>query len=179
MRIFTSLPRRPSSPSASCSINVPVVLILEKIYICKRRLSHILSEWRCHSSPESFQVMSYWFGDGSMHRRRSTTEGEESHMAKIIHFHRLVKAQGSQHLWPPQKQLWEKKKRIPPIFSGWCILPWMVFEPLWIINSQRQGDDVIASWERKLWVSRHMSSIFFWTSGLLCCHSCQHNSKHT
>lgn len=62
-------------------------------------------------------------------------------MAKIIHFHRLVKA--------PQKQLW-KKKMIPPIFSGWCILPWMVFEPLWIINSQRQGDDVIASWERKL-----------------------------
>lgn len=110
MRIFTSLPRRPSSPSAYCSINVPVVLILEKIYICERRLSHILSEWRCHSSPESFQVMSYWFGDGSMHRRRSTTEGEESHMAKIIHFHRLVKAQGSQHLWPPQKQLWKKKK---------------------------------------------------------------------
>lgn len=125
--------------------------------------------------------MSYWFGDGSMHRRRSTTQEEESHMAKIIHFHWLVKVQGSQHSWPPQKQLWEKKKRIPTIFSGLCILPWMVFEPLWIINSQLQGDDVIASWKCKLWVSRHlnMSSIFCWTSGLQCCHSCQNNSKHT
>lgn len=125
VRIFTSLPRRPLSPSAPCSINVPVVLILEKYISDGCRTSY-----RHEGATAALRAFRWWAIDLVMAQCAATTqEEEESHMAEIILFHGPVKAEGSQHLWQPQKQLWKMDSPTLEFFQfcvyspRWCLTP--------------------------------------------------------
>lgn len=134
MRIFTNLHRRCLSPSAPCSINVPAIFILGKKTFYWR-LSHIWSEWRCHNSAESFRVMSYWFGDGSMHSCTSITQ-EDSHMTEIIHFYGPVKA-GDHNIHDHHKN--NSEKWILPVFPPLYFFHFCVVLLSWGIQWQSTG----------------------------------------
>lgn len=126
VRIFTRLPGRPLWPSAPCSINVPVVLSLRGKKIIKWRLSQTSYQ------TEGARAFGWWAIDSLMaqctaahpqHKRRSR-------VAEMIHFHRPLKAEGAQHLWPPQKQVPKMDSSNSPTLEDFLFQFW-VYSPGW------------------------------------------------
>lgn len=181
VRIFTRLPRRPLSPSAPCSIKVPVVLILEKIYIAKA-ITHLIGmkvpqqQWELSGD----ELLIWWWLNAQPHIHN--TRGGESH-GRDNPFPSAGQSGGITAFMTASKTT---------LKNGFCqfshTLNFLKFEyipmgDVWASADSKQltsggrccsiMEEMSGSWHPYMW------SLFFSTSGIPCCHSCHQNDCNT